>query len=79
MTKKHKKILCANCGKEIDKGKYCSKECYFDYVKKNGTTHHNELEKYSNQNKCIQCGKLMDINRISAYCEECEMLIIEEY
>lgn len=74
-----KKSKCLVCGKEIEKGKFCCRQHFYEYTKKNGTVHHNKLEQYSNKNLCIQCGKEMDVNRISAYCEECEMLIIEEY
>lgn len=76
---KNKKLRCVNCGKEIKKGKYCNRKCFIENKKLNGTIHHNALDKLSNRNYCVQCGKQMDINRISAYCEECEMLIVDTY
>lgn len=77
--KKKKQIFCKGCGKKIEKGSYCNHECYINTIKKHGVEKTSKLTSLSNENKCVQCGKVMDINRISAYCEECEMLIVETY
>lgn len=63
---------CKNCGKEIPDGKkFCSKTCLYDNLRK-VSPKKTKLSELSNENKCIRCGKLMHISRISAYCEVCE-------
>lgn len=76
---KTKKLKCLFCGKPIQKGKYCNHACYMAKLKAKGTEHHKEWDKLSNENRCIQCGKLMDVNRVSAYCEQCELHIEYEH
>lgn len=76
---KKKTLRCKYCGKVIKRGKFCNHEEYMLWIKQNGTKHHNLLESLSNDNRCIQCGKLMDVNRVSAYCEQCEMHIEYEH
>ena len=75
--------ICKQCGKELDEGKFCSKECYRQFLKEKTKKHGNRCKKewnnLSNENHCIQCGKIMDIDRISAYCEECEKHIEIKY
>lgn len=74
-----KKLVCQHCGKEIKKGKYCNQKCYNEEKKLRGGKQNNLLHTLSNENFCVQCHKRMDVNRISAYCEECEMHIEETY
>ena len=75
--------ICKQCRKELDEGKFCSKECYRQFLKEKTKKHGNRCKKewnnLSNENHCIQCGKIMDIDRISAYCEECEKHIEIKY
>lgn len=76
---KKKTSYCLFCGKPITKGKYCNQKCYTEKLKQKGTEHHKGWDDLSNDNKCIQCGKIMDANRISAYCEQCELHIEYEH
>ena len=68
---------CKYCGKELKKGKYCNKKHYFAFLKEKGQSSNanKSLEKLNDDNLCVQCHKPMSKDRISAYCEECELHI----
>lgn len=68
---------CPVCGRETE-NKYCSKECYYDSLRKVSHTVTEKLGMLDNTNRCWQCGKEMPIDRYSAYCEECEMQVVYE-
>lgn len=75
MSKKNP--ICPICGKETTGKKFCSRECYYDSLKKQSHTVTEKLGALDNRNLCAQCGKEMPIDRYSMYCEECEMHIEE--
>jgi predicted nucleic acid-binding Zn ribbon protein len=70
--KEHK---CPVCG-ELTTKKFCSQRCYWDSLKQKSQKSTTDLAAYDNTNRCFQCGKVMPLNRYSAYCEECEMRIV---
>ena len=73
------KKLCPICGKPMGPHSKECRACHYKALKQHGVKKPNKLANLSKENYCIQCHKLMDIDRISAYCEECEKHIEIEY
>lgn len=63
---------CPVCGTPTKK-KFCSKQCFYDSLRKKSHTVTEKLGSLDNTNRCWQCGKPMPLDRYSAYCEDCEM------
>ena len=66
-------MICENCGKEHDgsyaSGRFCSKECAHSYVTKL------DNKKELKESKCIDCGKIIYINKRSSNkcrCDSCQ-------
>jgi hypothetical protein len=68
-------MICENCGKEHDgsygSGRFCSKECARSYA-----TNHEQNKHQLKEAKCVNCGKIIYINKRSSInnclCKECK-------
>ena len=70
---------CPICGKPMGPNSKECRACHYKALKQHGVKKPNKLADLSHENYYIQCHKLMDIDRLRAYCEECEKHIEIEY